>query len=70
MYRYNAPFGVAVRSGSISGNPNTVAALRVPIAPGTTITAVSFGYRQCSGYAKTGPGSTFTLAIAGSRVRG
>jgi hypothetical protein len=60
----NAPFGVAIRSGS--PGKATLVAVEVPLTPGVTVESVSFSYRQCTGYGTTGIGPTFTLSIAGS----
>lgn len=62
-----APFGVAIRSGvPAPSSADTIAAVALPLLPGVTVDSVSFGYRQCEGYANTGAGPNFTLAIAGA----
>ena len=60
----SAPFGAAIRSGAPS--EPTIASVGALLSPGVTVESVAFSYRQCTGFATTGPGPNFTLAIAGS----
>jgi len=59
-----APFGVAIRSGS--PNESTVAAVAVSLSPGVTVQSIAFSYRQCTGFSSSEPGPNFTLSIAGT----
>lgn len=61
----NAPFAIALRSGSIPPS-SSIAAVAVPLTPGITVDSISFSYRHCEGYATTGAGPSFTLSIAGT----
>jgi hypothetical protein len=51
-----------------SGKPNTksIAAIADALQPGAVVTSLSFSYRYCFGYAKTGVGSNFTLKLGSS----
>jgi hypothetical protein len=57
-----APFGEAIRSGA--PHRSTSVSLNVLLSPGVTVDSVAFSYRQVTGYAQTGTGPNFTLAIA------
>ena len=59
-----APFGAAIRSGA--PHKSTSVSLDVLLSPGVTVESVAFSYREITGYAQTGTGPNFTLAIAGS----
>jgi hypothetical protein len=59
-----APFGEAIRSGA--PHKTTSVSLDVLLSPGATVESVAFSYRQITGYAQTGTGPNFTLAIAGT----
>eukprot|EP01043_Picozoa_sp_COSAG02_P058170 COSAG02_NODE_7195_length_3126_cov_1.920714_2_plen_431_part_00 len=60
---HGAPFGFAIRSGF--PGKTTTAVLSAQLSPGATVKSLSFSYRQCTGYATTGPGPNFTLSVAG-----
>ena len=53
-----------------SGTPNTktTATLDTILRPGAVVTSMSFSYRYCFGYSKTGIGSNFTLKLGSSVV--
>ena len=53
-----------------SGTPNTktTATLDTMLLPGAVVTSMSFSYRYCFGYSKTGIGSNFTLKLGSSIV--
>ena len=53
-----------------SGTPNTktTAAVDTMLQPGAVVTSMSFSYRYCFGYSKTGIGSNFTLKLGSSVV--
>ena len=59
-----APFGEAIRSGA--PHKSTSVSLDALLSPGVTVQSIAFSYRQVTGYAQTGIGPNFTLAIAGA----